>query len=193
MVNRMQFYIDGAWVDPVVKKSTPVVNPATEEAMYEIALGSKADVDKAAAAAKRAFETFSQTTREERVALLEKIIGIYKNRLKDIGASVSDEMGAPLPMAEKLQAGAGLGHLMTTLEVLKNYQFEEPVGSAVVCTACWSWQPSDSACASATRLVEGCRARALSNAAAGTGMPGAAPASASSAPLRRNQAPKRRP
>ena len=56
MVNRMQFYIDGAWVDPVVKgKSTPVVNPATEEAMYEIALGSKADVDKAVAAAKRAF------------------------------------------------------------------------------------------------------------------------------------------
>src|ERR1700733_5797555 len=58
MVNRLQFYIDGAWVDPVVKKSTPVVNPATEEAMYEIALGSKADVDKAVAAAKRAFDTF---------------------------------------------------------------------------------------------------------------------------------------
>ena len=58
MVNRMQFYIDGAWVDPVVKKSTPVVNPATEETMYEVALGSKADVDKAVAAAKRAFETF---------------------------------------------------------------------------------------------------------------------------------------
>src|SRR5512138_43933 len=74
MVNRMQFYIDGAWVDPAVKKSAPVVNPATEEAMYEVALGSKADVDKAVAAAKRAFVTFSQTTREERVALLEKII-----------------------------------------------------------------------------------------------------------------------
>ena len=74
MVNRMQFYIDGAWVDPVVKKSTPVVNPATEEAMYEVALGSKADVDKAVAAARRAFLTFSQTSREERVALLEKII-----------------------------------------------------------------------------------------------------------------------
>ncbi|HMI12658.1 MAG TPA: aldehyde dehydrogenase family protein, partial [Bradyrhizobium sp.] len=57
MVNRMQFYIDGAWVDPVVKKSTPVVNPATEEAMYEVALGSKADVDKAVAAARRAFAT----------------------------------------------------------------------------------------------------------------------------------------
>src|SRR3954451_15433543 len=106
MVNRMQFYIDGAWVDPVVKKSTPVVNPATEEAMYEVALGSKADVDKALAAARRAFETFSQTSREERVALLSKIVEVYKTRMKDIGAAVSDEMGAPLPMAEKLQAGA---------------------------------------------------------------------------------------
>src|SRR5258707_9759880 len=83
MVNRMQFYIDGAWVDPAVKKSTPVVNPATEEAMYEVALGSKADVDKAVAAAKRAFLTFSQTSREERVALLEKIIEIYRTRMKD--------------------------------------------------------------------------------------------------------------
>ena len=64
MVNRMQFYIDGAWVDPVVKKSTPVVNPATEEAMYEIALGSKADVDKAVSAARRAFEIGRASCRE---------------------------------------------------------------------------------------------------------------------------------
>ena len=105
MVNRMQFYIDGAWVDPVVKKSTPVINPATEDALYEVALGSKADLDKAVAAAKRAFVTYSQTSREERIALLERIIEIYKGRMKEIGAAVSDEMGAPLPMAERLQAG----------------------------------------------------------------------------------------
>src|SRR6201987_704190 len=124
MVNRMQFYIDGAWVDPVVKgKSTPVVNPATEEPMYEIALGSKADVDTAVAAAKRAFVTHSQPSREERVALRTKVVEIYNGRMKEIGAAVSDEMGAPLPMAEKLQAGAGLGHFASTLEVLKNYHF----------------------------------------------------------------------
>jgi len=70
MINRMKFYIDGAWVDPAVGKSTPVVNPATEEAMYDVALGSKADVDKAVVAARRAFETYSQTSRDERVALL---------------------------------------------------------------------------------------------------------------------------
>src|SRR5579863_3722461 len=80
-----------------IKKSTPVVNPATEEPMYEVALGSKADVDKAVAAARRAFETYSQTSREERVALLSKIVEVYKTRMKDIGAAVSDEMGAPLP------------------------------------------------------------------------------------------------
>jgi aldehyde dehydrogenase (NAD+) len=96
MVNRMQFYIDGAWVDPVVKKSTAVVNPATEEAMYEVALGSKADVDKAVAAARRAFDSYSQTSREQRVALLTKIIEIYKGRMKEIGAAVSYEMGALL-------------------------------------------------------------------------------------------------
>src|SRR5690349_22272848 len=83
MVNRMQFYIDGAWVDPVVKKSTSVVNPATEETMYEVALGSKADVDKAVAAAKRAFQTYSQTTRDQRIALLTKVIDIYKTRIKE--------------------------------------------------------------------------------------------------------------
>ena len=165
MVNRMQFYIDGTWVDPVVKKSTPVVNPATEEAMYEVALGSKADLDKAVAAAKRAFTTYSQTSREERVALLEKIIEIYKGRMKEIGAAVSDEMGAPLPMAERLQAGAGLGHIASTLEVLKNYHFEENVGTAVVVRepvgvvgmiTPWNWPLNQIACKVAPALAAGC-------------------------------------
>ncbi len=165
MVNRLQFYIDGAWVDPVVKKSTPVVNPATEEAMYEIALGSKADVDKAVAAAKRAFQTFGFTSREERIALLEKIIAAYKLRIKEIGASVSDEMGAPLPMAEKLQAGAGLGHFMSTLEVLKSYHFEEQIGSATVVRepigvvgmiTPWNWPLNQIACKVAPAIAAGC-------------------------------------
>src|SRR6202043_2065365 len=165
MVNRMQFYIDGAWVDPVVAKATPVINPATEEAMYEVALGSKADVDRAVAAARRAFERFSQTSREERVALLSKIIEVYKTRMKDIGAAVSDEMGAPLPMAEKLQAGAGLGHLASTLDVLKNYHFEEPLGTAMVLRepvgvvgmiTPWNWPLNQITCKVAPALAAGC-------------------------------------
>ena len=125
MVQRLKFYIDGAWQDPVSKKTLPVINPANEEPLYEIALGSKADVDNAVAAARRAFETFSLTTRDERADLLAKIIDVYKKRMKEIGAAISDEMGAPLTFAERFQAGAGLGHLMTTLDVLKSYPFEE--------------------------------------------------------------------
>ena len=115
MVNRMKFYIDGAWVDPAVMKTVPVVNPATEERIYDVAVGSKADVDKAIAAARRAFETFSVTTREERIELLGRIIEAYKARAKDIALAISDEMGAPMMMAERAQAGSGLGHLMSTL------------------------------------------------------------------------------
>ena len=165
MVNRMKFYINGAWVDPVTPKSRPVINPANEKAMYEIALGSAADVDKAVAAARNAFETFSQTTREERVALLTRIVEVYKSRMKDIGAAISDEMGAPLPFSEKAQAGAGLGHILSTLEVLKTYNFEEPIGSAMVVRepvgvigmiTPWNWPLNQITCKVAPALAAGC-------------------------------------
>ncbi len=165
MVQRTKFYIDGAWVDPVAPRTRAVVNPATEEAMYEIALGSAADVDKAVEAARKAFETYSQTTREERVALLTRIVEVYKSRMKDIGAAISDEMGAPLPFAEKFQAGAGLGHIMSTLDVLKTYAFEERVGSAMVVRepvgvvgmiTPWNWPLNQIACKVAPALVAGC-------------------------------------
>jgi len=122
-------------------------------------------VDKAVAAAKRAFDTFSQTSREERVALLSRVIEVYKSRMKEIGAAVSDEMGAPLPMAEKLQAGAGLGHIAATLDVLKNYHFEETVGSAVVVRepvgvigmiTPWNWPLNQITCKVAPALAAGC-------------------------------------
>ena len=165
MVHRMQFYIDGAWVDPAVPKSRPVINPATEQAMYDIALGSAADVDKAVAAARRAFDSFSQTSREERVALLTRIVEVYKSRMKDLGAAVSDEMGAPLAFAEKFQAGAGLGHIVATLDILKTYSFEEPVGSAMVVRepvgvvgmiTPWNWPLNQIACKVAPALAAGC-------------------------------------
>ena len=165
MVQRLKFYIDGAWQEPVVKKTLPVINPATEEALYEVALGSAADVDKAVAAARRAFETFSLTTREQRVALLGNIIDAYKARMKDIGGAISDEMGAPLGFAERFQAGAGLGHFMTTLEVLKSYSFEERLGSAMILrepvgvigmVTPWNWPLNQIACKVAPALAAGC-------------------------------------
>src|SRR5262249_33444349 len=125
MVNRLKFYIDAAWQDPASKKTLPVVNPATEEIMYEVALGSASDGDSAVAAARRAFSTYALATREEKIELLRKIIDVYKRRMKDIGRAICEEMGAPLAFAERFQAGAGLGHLTTTLEVLASYNFEE--------------------------------------------------------------------
>ena len=165
MVQRNKFYIDGQWVDPVTPKSRPVINPATEAAMYEIALGSAADVDKAVSAAQRAFDTFSQTTREERIALLTRIIEVYKTRAKELGAAISDEMGAPLGFAEKFQVGAGLGHIVSTLDVLKTYEFEEPIGSAMVVRepigvvgmiTPWNWPMNQITCKVAPALAAGC-------------------------------------
>jgi aldehyde dehydrogenase (NAD+) len=165
MVQRLEFYIDGAWQEPVSRKTLPVVNPATEEPLYEIALGSKADVDKAVAAAQRAFESFSLTTREQRADLLARIIDVYKKRMKDIGGAICDEMGAPLAFAERFQAGAGLGHLMTTLEVLKSYAFEERLGSAMLVRepvgvvgmiTPWNWPLNQIACKVAPALAAGC-------------------------------------
>ncbi len=165
MVQRLKFYIDGNWVDPVAPKTRPVVNPANEQVLYDIALGSAADVDRAVVAARAAFETFSQTTREERVALLTRIVEVYKTRSKDLGAAISDEMGAPLGFAEKFQVGAGLGHILSTLEVLKNYAFEEQLGSATVVREAigvvgmitpWNWPMNQIACKVAPALAAGC-------------------------------------
>jgi aldehyde dehydrogenase (NAD+) len=165
MLHRLQFYIDGAWVEPSSKKTHPVVNPATEEEMYEIALASKADVDKAVAAARRAFATFSRTSREDRVALLTKVAEVYKRRLKEVGAAISDEMGAPMTLAERAQAGAGLGHILSTLEVLKSYEFEETIGQALVVRepvgvigmiTPWNWPLNQIACKVAPALAAGC-------------------------------------
>jgi aldehyde dehydrogenase (NAD+) len=165
MVDRLRFYIDGAWHSPVSKKTWPVVNPATEEVLYEIALGSQEDVDKAVAAARRAFETYSLTTREQRIELLGRIIEVYKRRMKDIGGAISDEMGAPLSFAERFQAGAGLGHIMTTLDVLQSYPFEERLGSAMIVRepvgvvgmiTPWNWPLNQIACKVAPALAAGC-------------------------------------
>ncbi|MCK1353832.1 aldehyde dehydrogenase family protein [Bradyrhizobium sp. CW7] len=165
MVNRMQFYIDGAWVDPAIMKTTPIVTPASAEEMYEIALGSKADVDKAVSAARRAFASFSRTTREQRMSILQNILEIYKTRAEEIGDSISDEIGAPLAMAEQKQAGSAIAHLATTIDVLKNYSFEERIDSTIVVrepigvvgmVTPWNWPINQIACKVAPALAAGC-------------------------------------
>ncbi len=120
-----RFYIDGAWVTPPGRRELAVINPATEQEVGKIMLGTAEDVNVAVKAARVAFETYSQTSREERVALLERIIDVYKKRMKDVALAISDEMGAPLKFALNAQAGSGLGHFMSTLAALKEFEFEE--------------------------------------------------------------------
>jgi aldehyde dehydrogenase (NAD+) len=132
MMQYPQHYIDGAWVDSEGGKRHQVINPANEEPCTEITLGSVADVDKAVAAARRAFDSFSQTSVDERIALLERIISAYKPRLPDIARAISVEMGAPLGLANAAQAPAGLGHFMYTLKALREFPFEEMIGKTRV-------------------------------------------------------------
>ena len=161
----MQFYINGEWVDPVDPKSLDVINPATEEVIGKIAMGNSQDVDKAVAAAKEAFESFSQTTKEERLALMGKILEVYQSRYDEIAETISSEMGAPLWLSKAAQAATGAGHFGTFMEVLKNYNFDEdkgttrlrkePVGVCGLITP-WNWPINQIACKVAPALAEGC-------------------------------------
>ena len=119
----MKFYIDGQWVDPITPKSLDVINPATEAVAGHISVGTAADVDKAVKAARKAFATFSLTSRDERIALLERIIAEYQKRYGDMAAAITEEMGAPASLSMNAQAAIGMGHLQTAVAVLKNYKF----------------------------------------------------------------------
>ena len=160
-----QFYINGEWVDPVDPKHLDVINPATEETIGKIAMGNSTDVDKAVAAAKEAFESFSQTSKEERLALMGKIIEVYQSRYDEIAETISSEMGAPLWLSKAAQAATGAGHFGTFMEVLKNYNFDEdkgttrlrkePVGVCGLITP-WNWPINQIACKVAPALAAGC-------------------------------------
>ena len=160
-----QFYINGEWVDPVDPKHLDVINPATEETIGKIAMGNSKDVDKAVAAAKEAFESFSQTSKEERLALMGKILEVYQSRYDEIAETISSEMGAPLWLSKAAQAATGAGHFGTFMEVLKNYNFDEdkgttrlrkePVGVCGLITP-WNWPINQIACKVAPALAAGC-------------------------------------
>ncbi len=161
----LNFYINGEWVAPVTPKTMDVLNPATEEVIGRISLGSAADVDKAVAAARTAFETYSQTSREERIALLERIIAAYGARMNDLAETISQEMGAPMWLATAAQAPSGFAHLMQVLEILKSYEFtekrgdthivREPIGVCGLITP-WNWPINQIACKVAPALAAGC-------------------------------------
>jgi aldehyde dehydrogenase (NAD+) len=160
-----QFYINGEWVEPSSPNDFAVLDPATEEVCATISLGNEADVDKAVAAAKAAFETFSQTSVEERVALLERMAEVYKRRIGEVAEAIRLEMGAPIKLASTAQAYAGLGHIVEAAKVLKTYAFEEdlgphkvvkePIGVCGLITP-WNWPLNQVSCKVAPAIAVGC-------------------------------------
>jgi len=128
MENKKNFYIDGKWVAPKGKEEIKVINPATEENCAVISLGNKEDVDMAVRSAKKAYESWSFSTKDERIKLLEKLYENYKKRWADIADAITIEMGAPKDFATKLQAGTGAAHLKSFIRYLKNFEFEKPLG-----------------------------------------------------------------
>ncbi|HXQ13745.1 MAG TPA: aldehyde dehydrogenase family protein [Caulobacteraceae bacterium] len=161
----MKFYIDGQWVDPVTPKSMDVINPATEQVAGHISAGSAADVDKAVKAARKAFETFSRTSREERIDLLQRILAEYQKRFGEIAQAITEEMGAPASLAQQAQAGVGIMHLTNGIAVLKDFKFDEergttrivkePIGVCGMITP-WNWPINQVACKVVPALATGC-------------------------------------
>jgi aldehyde dehydrogenase (NAD+) len=128
MLDKKNFYINGAWIKPNSAEEIKVIDPATEENCAVITLGNKEDVDLAVSAAKDAYESWAFSSKEERIALLEKLYENYKKRWADIAEAITLEMGAPKDFATKLQAGTGASHIKSFIRYLKNFEFEKPLG-----------------------------------------------------------------
>ncbi len=169
MLRKTEFYIDGAWVAPQTAHDFDVINPADEEPFAVISLGSKADVDAAVGAARRAFEAWSFTPHDERTALLEKLAEVYEARSDEMAKTISMEMGAPISLAVRAQAAAGLGHIKAFIREARNFTFErplrdnapeehiiyEPIGVCGLITP-WNWPMNQIALKVAPALATGC-------------------------------------
>jgi aldehyde dehydrogenase (NAD+) len=165
MREMLQFYINGEWVDPATPKTLDVVNPATETVCGRISLGSAADVDNAVAAAKRALPAYSKTSREERIALLERILEEFAKRHDEVATAIMEEMGAPWKLAKYAQAASGPEHIQAAIDALKTLEFEqqlgttqiikEPIGVCALITP-WNWPMNQIAVKVAPALAAGC-------------------------------------
>ena len=165
MRDYLKFYIDGQWVDPTEPKTADVINPATEQVSGRISLGSVADVEKAVAAARKAFPAWSQTSREQRLEILEAIKAEYERRQQELGEAITEEMGAPASLGNGFHVFLGSGHLQTVIDVLKEFKFEEqrgttriarePIGVCALITP-WNWPLNQVAVKAFPALATGC-------------------------------------
>ncbi len=165
MYDCRRFFIDGRWVEPDDAVPCPVINPATEAQIGEISLGNARHVDQAVAAARRAFPGWAASSIAERRELFHRFIEIYRRRYEDMARAISDEMGAPITLARGSQAGLGIGHMQTAMELLDSFAFEEeldgnclrhePIGVCALITP-WNWPVNQIACKVAPALAAGC-------------------------------------
>jgi aldehyde dehydrogenase (NAD+) len=165
MTNTLKFYIDGKWVEPSSNARRSVVDPCTEEAFAEVAMGTPADADRAVAAAKRAFVSFSQTTPAERLALIRRILQVFLERHDEMGDTISRELGAPRAMAHAWQAGIGRRHLEELIRTCETFAWQrrkgttlvnhEPVGVVALITP-WNWPINQIVCKAAPAIAAGC-------------------------------------
>ncbi|MCC2111722.1 MAG: aldehyde dehydrogenase family protein, partial [Hyphomicrobiales bacterium] len=152
MIEKRDFYIDGAWTSPAVANDFPVIDPSNEEPCAVISLGSAADTDAAVAAAKRAFATWSTMPKDGRIALVERILDVYQERAEDMAQAISLEMGAPIDLSRTQQVTAGSWHIKNFIRAAKAFEFDrllgphapndrilyEPVGVCGLITP-WNW------------------------------------------------------
>lgn len=160
-----QFYMNGVWTDPVSDDSIDVLNPATEEVVARIGAGTAEDVTRAVVSARKAFNSFSQTSKQERVELLTEVRNLYKKRFNDIAEAIREEMGAPGHLAFGAQTAVGLGHLKTAIRVLEQFEFEqqrekfliryEPIGVCGLITP-WNWPINQIVSKIAPAIASGC-------------------------------------
>lgn len=165
MHNLKKFYINGQWVEPNGSDVLDVFNPATDEVVSQICLGTQVDVDTAVDAAALAFESFSKTGKAERIALLERIVECYAARAEELAIATTEEMGAPIGFSRQAQVMAGLGHIKVALSVLKKTEFNEVMGSTTVVKepigVCgmitpWNWPLNQITCKVAPAIAAGC-------------------------------------
>ena len=165
MKDKLQFYINGAWVESDSSERIDVINPANEEIVGHVTAGTAADIDKAVQAANKAFKTYQDTSRDDRIEILNNIITEYENRYDDFVQTITEEMGAPIWLSEKAQASTGIKNLHETLDALKEYQFEkkegdytlirEPIGVIGMITP-WNWPMNQITTKVSAALAAGC-------------------------------------
>jgi aldehyde dehydrogenase (NAD+) len=169
VLDKREFYIDGQWVSPATPNDLEVIDPSTEEACAVISLGGQADTDAAVAAAKGAFPSWAFTSKEERIALAERILEVYKARADEMAEAISAEMGAPIDMAKAQQVPAGIGHIKNFIRVAKGFEFErmlgehapddrilyEPIGVCGLITP-WNWPMNQVTLKVMPALLAGC-------------------------------------